>query len=688
MAAGDGPQFSECDRCGKEIPAEALFCSMCGASRTQRDGDPMLGEVIAERYLLRERLGHGGSGTVYLADHITIRRKVAVKLLHHELSRDDLAMERFRREATTVGAIDNDHIVQVLDFGKTSDNRLFLVMEYLQGEVLSDVLLREQKLQVAKVVDVLTQLGEALMEAHAMGYVHRDLRPRNVFLARRRDRDGFVKLLDFGLAKLVEKSGDAASTSLGMTFGDPRYMSPEQARGQPVDRRADIYSLGVIGYEMLAGEPPFVGKKVLETLTRQIDETPRPPSTKRSDTPPWLEAVLMRALAKQPDDRFITVYRFVEAIRQGQATGEIMGHEAACSMPAVLPPPPAPRPRAEDAGRTPSGGVLGLSGAWYAEGDLLALPDGAAEVVPPKAAAVLQSHRAFQQSDSVSYMEHKPQRRIIPVLIGVVAGALVAAIVSALLWPRVPAKQAEPASAPPLSDGSQTTILSGFLGQTAPSSLTPAALDAGKAVLPAGSSEGSQVRGALLPEAGAAPQGAGKRPDLEGLPLPLPPSPSLHPLSPQPQPQPQPQPTTGSSAPSADNGDEQDDTAPTGHSTSAEAASYVALGKEALRQGDVVAAANNFNKARMFDNRNAAAIAGLGQVALRQGYHEDAIVHLEQACRLSPGSAWMQVLRGQAYLAAGKTKQAATAFKSALKLQPTNAAAQRGLQEATAPNGQ
>src|SRR6185369_1133208 len=131
-----------------------------------------------------------------------------------------------------------------------SDGRLFLAMEFLEGETLQDALGREGTLAIPQVVDILTQLGEALMEAHAMGYIHRDLRPRNVFLARRRGRDGYVKLLDFGLAKLVEREGEAASTSLGMTFGDPHYMSPEQAHGEPVDRRGDIYSLGVIAFQM------------------------------------------------------------------------------------------------------------------------------------------------------------------------------------------------------------------------------------------------------------------------------------------------------------------------------------------------------------------------------------------------------------------------------------------------------
>ncbi len=176
------------------------------------------------------------------------------------------------------------------------------------------------------------------MEAHAIGYVHRDLRPRNVYLAVRRGKANFVKLLDFGLAKLVETDAQAASTSLGMTFGDPRYMSPEQARGDRIDRRADIYQLGCVAYEMLTGAPPFTGNRVFDILTKQVTEIPQPLPTRRPGVPLWMEAAVAKMLAKDPENRFATTTRMVEALRRGLETGEVMEDEIARRRESIPPP--------------------------------------------------------------------------------------------------------------------------------------------------------------------------------------------------------------------------------------------------------------------------------------------------------------------------------------------------------------
>ena len=328
-----------CAGCHHAYSESALFCPNCGRPKVREAlADPLLGKLLGERFVVQELLGQGGSGTIYRAEHITLRRKVAIKVLHTELSRDDLAVERFRREATTVAEIDNEHIVEIHDFGRTPDGRLYLAMELLEGETLDAVLEREQQLSIERAADILIQVGEALMEAHAIGYVHRDLRPRNIYLAVRRGKANFIKLLDFGLAKLVETEGQAASTSLGMTFGDPRYMSPEQARGDRIDRRADIYQLGCVAYEMLTGAPPFGGNRVFDILTKQVTEVPLPLPTQRRGVPLWMEAAVTKMLAKDPENRFATTTRMVEALRRGLDTGEVMEDEVARRRESIPPP--------------------------------------------------------------------------------------------------------------------------------------------------------------------------------------------------------------------------------------------------------------------------------------------------------------------------------------------------------------
>ncbi len=178
-----------CTQCGAPTPDDARFCPRCGAAvAAAASSDASLGQVIADRYLLVEKIGQGGSGTIYRGEHTTLRKRVAVKILHAQLSADDRAIERFRREATTVAELDNEHILQVLDFGRTDDNRLFFAMEYLEGEPLTKLVERDKWLTVPRTTDILGQIAEALMEAHSLGYIHRDLRPRNVFLTTKRGR--------------------------------------------------------------------------------------------------------------------------------------------------------------------------------------------------------------------------------------------------------------------------------------------------------------------------------------------------------------------------------------------------------------------------------------------------------------------------------------------------------------------
>ena len=303
-----------CTACGERLTPDARFCPRCGAASTA-GADALVGKIIAERYLLTEKIGQGASGTIYRAEHTTLHRKLAVKILHHQLSRDEAAVERFRREATTVGQIDNDHILQVSDFGRTEDQRLFFAMELLEGEALDVTLTREQRMSPDRVAKILLQICDALGEAHGLGYVHRDLRPRNVFLAVRRGERDFVKLLDFGLAKLIRPDAEMRQTALGMAFGDPRYMSPEQARGDVIDPRSDVYSLGVVAFEMLTGAAPYAGNGPFEVLQKVLDGAiPRVRDT-RPDCPAWLDAIVYKAMQKRAEQRYATLPQLVQDLR-------------------------------------------------------------------------------------------------------------------------------------------------------------------------------------------------------------------------------------------------------------------------------------------------------------------------------------------------------------------------------------
>jgi eukaryotic-like serine/threonine-protein kinase len=295
-----------CPVCSLEFGSGLSHCPSDGAvlvtlNRSEKfDPASLLGKVIEGRYRVERVVGKGGMGTVYACRHVVVGKAVAVKVLSPTESRSDAALQRFIREAQTTNLLKNRHFVEIGDFGQLPSGLLFLVMELLEGEDLAHAL-RARSLGRLELIRVFAQIAEALAEAHELGVVHRDLKPDNVFLTREPDGTIFVKLLDFGIAKLLDDA-PSALTDTGVVLGTPYYMSPEQARGDLIDGRSDIYALGVIMYRAFTGRLPFIGDSKIGVLTRHITEPPKPPS-ELGETDLSTEQLILRCLQKDPDLR-------------------------------------------------------------------------------------------------------------------------------------------------------------------------------------------------------------------------------------------------------------------------------------------------------------------------------------------------------------------------------------------------
>src|SRR5665213_1353190 len=274
-----------------------------------------IGHTIGN-YKITAKLGEGGMGVVYLAEHPVIGKKVAMKAIHPELSKNSDVVSRFITEAKAVNQIGHEHIVDIADFGNTSDGEFYFVMEYLQGESLSDRLKREKQIPIGQAMSIGAQIADALNASHQQGIIHRDLKPENIFLCTRGGSRDFVKVLDFGLAKLTQNDQKVThKTRTGSVMGTPYYMSPEQCEGKTeIDYRADIYSLGVLIFEMLTGKVPFGGEGYGEIIVKRV--TMPPPSVRSivPDLPEYLDLLLYRVLAKDRDQRFQTMSDLREAL--------------------------------------------------------------------------------------------------------------------------------------------------------------------------------------------------------------------------------------------------------------------------------------------------------------------------------------------------------------------------------------
>ena len=270
--------------------------------------DSLEGKLLNDRYRIVEKIGEGGMGTVYKAEHVAIGKPVAIKMLRAEYSERPDLMQRFTREARAAPSIGHDNIVDITDFGITPDGRMFFAMEFLQGEDLADLVDREGPQPWHRVRKLALQVCSAMAAAHDKGVIHRDMKPANVFRTTRAGDRDFVKIVDFGIAKIVEdEGGDPGKgvTQTGAVLGSIEYISPEQARGETPDKRADIYAVGVLMYELLTGRLPFKGKNRLATLNAVMFEDPLALKTAcpDADIPTRVEELVLRTMSKDPDTR-------------------------------------------------------------------------------------------------------------------------------------------------------------------------------------------------------------------------------------------------------------------------------------------------------------------------------------------------------------------------------------------------
>lgn len=305
-----------CTICGAKWRGEPRVCPLDGGELEQLP-DALLGRTIGGRYVITEKVGAGGMGTVYRARHDVVGRDVAIKFLSPDLAGDPTNRRRFLREAKAANKIDHEHIIDITDYGETPDGLVYLVMEFLEGESLADTIGRGP-LPVPRAVDIARQMASALSRAHELDVIHRDIKPENVHLLRRAHGGGdFVKILDFGLAKM---KGEIRLTATGAVFGTPEYMAPEQARGTPLTGKADLYALGCVLYEMLTGEPPFDGPTP-DLILKHMRETAPPPSERATGIPRELDEVVTQLLQKEPSHRHADAYHLYEELRK---VGELL----------------------------------------------------------------------------------------------------------------------------------------------------------------------------------------------------------------------------------------------------------------------------------------------------------------------------------------------------------------------------
>ena len=335
-----------CPVCSTEFPDQVRFCPNDGQTlRASSAGHDLVGQVVADRYHVLKQLGEGGMGQVYLAEHVKMGRRSAIKVMNPSMVHDPDAVARFNREAANASRITHPNVCAIYDFGETPDGLIYLAMEFIEGEPLADLLAREPALPLARATGIFLQVADALQAAHDLGIVHRDLKPENIMLSRGRDGADVVKVVDFGIAKAVGGDDSQKVTKTGLVVGTPEFMSPEQLSGDKLDGRSDAYSLALVFFKMLTGVLPFVAGTVQETMIKRLTDEPATLTEVRPDLrfPPGFQETLATALARTPADRYQSALKFANDV------AALLGMQRGGARP---PPPPLPSTRADADGQT------------------------------------------------------------------------------------------------------------------------------------------------------------------------------------------------------------------------------------------------------------------------------------------------------------------------------------------------
>jgi serine/threonine-protein kinase len=342
--------FRICLQCGTQYGVEQRHCPNDGSAlQLKATDDPLVGKTIADRYYIKELLGVGGMGRVYVAEHVALGRKSAVKVINPSLATSAEAISRFNREAANASRINHPNVAQIYDFGE-SNGVLYLAMEFIEGEALATTIERLGPIAAPRAANITMQVADALAAAHQLGIVHRDLKPENIMIGRKHDGSDWVKVVDFGIAKTIEAEKGQNLTTVGVSLGTPEYMSPEQFAGDKLDHRTDVYSLGLVLFNMLTGQLPYPKVTSKETLVKRLTTQPAPLAEVRPNTPwpPGLQTALDRALAPDATERYNRVSDFAADVVRASERAPVPVSKVVSKVITTAPTPVKSVPAQED----------------------------------------------------------------------------------------------------------------------------------------------------------------------------------------------------------------------------------------------------------------------------------------------------------------------------------------------------